>query len=50
MLYLGADHAGYKLKEQIKKYLEAKKINYQDLGVFSDREKLIILIMPFWWV
>lgn len=32
MVYLGADHAGYKLKEVVKKYLEDKKIPYEDLG------------------
>lgn len=40
MLYLGSDHAGYKLKEKIKKYLDAKKIKYQDIGVFSDKKKV----------
>ena len=32
MLYLGADHAGYKLKEKIKKYLDKKEIEYVDVG------------------
>ena len=32
MIYLGADHAGFKLKEQIKKYLQAQKIKFIDLG------------------
>lgn len=32
MLYLGADHAGFKLKEQIKKYLLTQKIKFADLG------------------
>ncbi|MCX6744893.1 MAG: ribose 5-phosphate isomerase B [Candidatus Parcubacteria bacterium] len=32
MLYLGADHAGFKLKEQIKKFLLSQKIKFQDLG------------------
>lgn len=32
MLYIGGDHAGYKLKEQIKKYLDGKGIDYEDLG------------------
>ena len=32
MLYLGADHAGFKLKEQIKKYLLAQKVKFIDLG------------------
>lgn len=33
-IYLGADHAGLKLKEQIKKYLE-KKYKVFDLGAFK---------------
>ncbi len=32
MIYLGADHAGFKLKEQIKKYLKTQKIKFADLG------------------
>jgi ribose 5-phosphate isomerase B len=32
MIYLGADHAGYKLKEHIKQYLEKRSISYADLG------------------
>lgn len=32
MLYLGGDHAGYKLKKEIKKYLDKKQIAYQDIG------------------
>ncbi len=32
---LGADHAGYILKEAIKEYLESKKIEYKDFGTFK---------------
>jgi len=32
MLYLGADHNGFKLKEHLKKYLDDKDIKYTDLG------------------
>ncbi|MGC8851651.1 MAG: RpiB/LacA/LacB family sugar-phosphate isomerase [Minisyncoccia bacterium] len=32
MLYLGADHRGYYLKEAIKKYLISQKIQFEDLG------------------
>jgi ribose 5-phosphate isomerase B len=32
MLYIGADHRGYNLKEEIKKFLEEKKIKFNDLG------------------
>jgi len=31
-VFLGADHAGYKFKERIKKYLENKNIDFVDLG------------------
>lgn len=33
---IGADHGGYKLKEEIKKYLEEKEINYKDFGTDSE--------------
>lgn len=33
---IGADHGGYKLKEEIKKYLEEKEINYEDFGTDSE--------------
>ncbi|MAG28559.1 ribose-5-phosphate isomerase [bacterium] len=32
MIYLGADHAGFKLKEKIKQYFEKHSISYADLG------------------
>lgn len=35
MIYLGADHAGYELKEVIKQYLESKGVGYEDLGSHS---------------
>ena len=35
MIYLGADHRGFQLKEKIKKYLEEKGISYKDLGAFE---------------
>lgn len=35
MLYLGADHRGFYLKEKIKEFLDSKKIQYQDLGNFK---------------
>ena len=31
-IFISSDHAGYKLKESIKHYLDKKKINYNDLG------------------
>ncbi len=35
MIAIGADHGGYKLKEEIKKYLEEKEIEYRDLGTYD---------------
>lgn len=35
MIYLGADHAGYKLKEEIKKYLAKLRFSFEDLGAES---------------
>ena len=31
-IFISSDHAGYKLKESIKHYLDRKKITYNDLG------------------
>ncbi len=39
MIYIGADYAGYKLKESIKKYFDKKKIEYIDVGAVSDKVK-----------
>ena len=36
MIGLGADHGGYKLKEEIKKYLDEKKIEYIDYGTHDE--------------
>ena len=35
MLALGSDHAGFPLKEEIKKYLDSKGVAYKDYGCFS---------------
>ena len=32
MIYLGADHGGFKLKEKIKQWLSEWKLPYEDLG------------------
>ena len=32
MLYIASDHAGYRLKEEVKDYLDELGIKYQDLG------------------
>jgi len=34
-IYLGTDHAGFELKEQIKTYLKGKGLNVQDQGAFT---------------
>jgi len=36
MIYLGADHAGYKLKEFLKNNFDKRKIKYSDLGTYSE--------------
>ena len=36
MIAIGADHGGYKLKEEIKRYLEEKGIEYKDLGTMNE--------------
>ena len=36
MIAIGSDHGGYKLKEEIKKYLEEKEIKYKDLGTYEE--------------
>lgn len=38
MIAIGADHRGYKLKEEIKEYLEEKEIDYTDVG--TDTEEI----------
>lgn len=32
MVYIGADHRGFRLKEEIKKWLETEHYEYRDLG------------------
>ena len=36
-IFIASDHAGFDLKEIIKKYLSKKKLNYQDLGPKNDK-------------
>jgi len=36
MLYIGSDHAGYALKEQIKATLKADNVSFEDVGVHSE--------------
>ncbi|MEK7197928.1 MAG: RpiB/LacA/LacB family sugar-phosphate isomerase [Patescibacteria group bacterium] len=35
MIYFGADHRGYKLKEALKNYLKELNIEYEDLGALE---------------
>ena len=35
MIYLGADHRGFQLKEEIKKFLAGKKYEFEDMGNFA---------------
>ena len=35
MLYIGADHRGYNLKEDIKKFLSEKNYQFEDMGNFA---------------
>ena len=35
MIYLGADHRGYNLKEDIKKFLAEKNYQFEDMGNFA---------------
>lgn len=36
MIAIGADHGGYKLKEEVKRYLEEKGIEVRDFGTYSE--------------
>ena len=36
MIAIGADHGGYKLKEEIKRYLDEKQIGYIDVGTYTE--------------
>lgn len=36
MIAIGADHGGYKLKAEIKRYLEEKNIEYKDYGTENE--------------
>lgn len=38
-VYIAADHAGYKLKEYLKKYFIKKNIHFVDLGAYSDKKQ-----------
>ena len=36
MIAIGSDHGGFELKEEIKKYLNEKNIEYKDFGCMSE--------------
>ena len=36
MIVIGSDHGGYKLKEEVKKYLDEAGIEYKDVGTDSE--------------
>ena len=36
MIAIGSDHGGYRLKEEIKKYLDEKEIKYKDFGCMNE--------------
>lgn len=36
LVYIGSDHAGFQMKEQLKPHLEAKGFHVTDLGVFNE--------------
>lgn len=35
MIAIGADHAGFALKEEVKKHLDAQGLEYKDFGTYS---------------
>ncbi|MEM4337038.1 MAG: ribose 5-phosphate isomerase B [Candidatus Woesearchaeota archaeon] len=37
MIYIASDHAGYRLKEFLKKYFEKNNIKYSDFGTYNER-------------
>ncbi len=36
MIAIGSDHGGYKLKEELKRYLEEIDVEYKDLGTYNE--------------
>ena len=36
MIAIGSDHGGYRLKEELKKYLEEIGLEYKDFGTFNE--------------
>lgn len=44
MIFLGADHRGFELKEKIKRYFDEKAYKYADCGAFSEERSDFPLI------
>ena len=38
MIAIGSDHGGYKLKEQLKRYLDENDIKYKDCGCYNEEK------------
>ncbi len=36
MLYIGSDHAGFRLKEEVKEYLTSLGFDFKDMGTYSE--------------
>ena len=36
MIFIGSDHAGFKSKEDLKRYFESEKISFKDCGCFDE--------------
>jgi len=36
LVYLGSDHAGFQMKEALKPYLEQNKVEFVDVGAYSE--------------
>ena len=47
-IYLGSDHAGFLLKQKIKKFLDKKRIEYEDCGDFvkNDNDDYPDFVVP----
>ena len=39
-IFISSDHAGFRLKEDIKKHLKSKKLNLKDLGPINDNSSV----------
>ena len=48
MIALGADHGGYKLKEEIRRYFDENGIEYKDYGTNSEERTSVIYACTSW--